>query len=482
VNIRVQAIRLCLLLAGLQLTACSTPPPPAEDAELGPVFTQERIDRGRGRLILEDPRLILRFAGGETFGGKSSRQTAMHMFSHDPEAIEDVRKKTEVQTIAPRSWLIRMPIVNVAAFETDAGLVVIDTGYGPAGPALLEALRSVSAAPVHTIIYTHGHVDHAYGTWALIAAGEQPQIIAHRNIEARFDRYIRQRGSLARFMSQPVDELPASRDDIVWPTRLFDDELELEIGGERLVLKHREGETDDQLYAWWPDRRIVVSADYYQGFLPNLGNGKRSQRYVDGWIQALREMSALGAQRLMPMHGPAITDPAKIAEDTTLLADALQHIRDEVVAGLNRGLSKDQIIQSLTWPERFADAALLQARYVTHQDIARMLLKQWTGWWDDVPSHWSPAPLAQQARAVVDLTGGLDAYLEKLGDLGDRDPRIALQLVDWAWYAYPDDVRVRKLVLQVYKQRVLDEQVPTQEALAYFDHMALVRALMMEAD
>jgi glyoxylase-like metal-dependent hydrolase (beta-lactamase superfamily II) len=225
------------------------------------------------------------------------------MFGRTEDAIEDVRKKTSVIEVGPRSYLIRMPIVNAAFFETDEGIVLVDTGMGPAGPAILDAIRSVSDKPIHTIIYTHGHVDHAYGTWAIMEAGETPQIIGHELLEERFNRYIRLRGSLAKYMSQPEEQLPASESDLVWPTRYFSDRLELEIGGETFVLQHHKGETDDQLYVWVPGRGALASADYYQGFLPNAGNGKRYQRHVEEWVVALREMAALEPTILLPAHG-----------------------------------------------------------------------------------------------------------------------------------------------------------------------------------
>ncbi len=472
------------LVMVLLLSACGKTAPQAAapvDAEmLGPVASHERIEAGRKRLILEDPRLLLKFIEKETFGGPSSRAAAMHMFSRDPEAIADARDKTRVVEIAPKTWLVRLPIVNAAVFETREGLLVVDTGYGPGGPALLEAIRSVSKAPVHTIVYTHGHVDHAYGTWAFIEAGERPQIIAHEAIEARFDRYIALRGSLAKYMSQPQAELPASRDDLVWPTRLFRDQLTLTLGDETFVLQHHRGETDDQLYVWAPARKALVSADYYQGFLPNAGNGKRVQRYVGEWVAALREMAQLGAEHLLPLHGAALSGSAQIRDELNIHADALEHILNETLQGLNRGLNHDQIVQSITWPARFAEHPTLALLYVTPRDVAKMVLKQFTGWWDDVPSHWSPAPLSAQGQAIIDLAGGLAPFLEQVRARADTDLAVACHLVDWAYFAAPHDPDVQKLVIELYGRRVRDPNTPTQEALAYFDHMALVRALMLE--
>jgi len=186
----------------------------------------------RTMVLAENPGLIKRIMQGGAFGGDYSMAAATNIFGRTEDAIEDVRKKTTVIEVGPRSYLIRMPIVNAAFFETDEGIVLVDTGMGPSGPAIMDAIRSVSDKPIHTIIYTHGHVDHAYGTWAIMEAGETPQIIAHDRLNDRFTRYIRLRGSLAKYMSQPLEQLPAAKDDLVWPTRTFSDRLE----------------TDDQLY------------------------------------------------------------------------------------------------------------------------------------------------------------------------------------------------------------------------------------------
>ena len=211
--------------------------------------TAARID-----LALADPELLDRIAEGGAFGGDYSRSAATAMFKRDHQpAVEDLRAKTRVVEVAPRSWLVRLPIVNSAVFETDEGLVVCDTAMAPGGPALLEAIRSVSDAPIHTIVYSHGHVDHAYGTWALmedeatIVAGG-PRIVAHEGVARRFEYYTRLRGMVARYMNQPPHHLPAGRDDFVWPTVEFRDRIELEVGGEPVHVVHHPAETDDQAH------------------------------------------------------------------------------------------------------------------------------------------------------------------------------------------------------------------------------------------
>lgn len=434
---------------------------------------------GRKLVLLENPELISRIMEGGSFGNENfSIAAAQNMFSKDEDAIEDIIDKIEIHKVAPRIWFIRMPIVNCTLIETDEGLVLIDTGMKPSGPALLKAIRSVSNKPIHTIIYTHGHVDHCYGTWSLIEAGEQPQIIAHKNIINRFNRYIMLRGSIAKYMSQPEDQLPEDSADIVWPTRYFQEQLTLNIGGVEFQLKHYKGETDDQLFVWLPEQKIVLAADYYQGFLPNAGNGKRVQRDVKEWIKALKAMIELQPEMMIPSHGELVRGQQQVQENLLVLAEALEHIFTHTIEGLNAGLRKDQIYQSIELPAHLESHPILEEKYVTAKDISKMIIRQYTGWWDDIPSHWSPAPLESQSEKIVELAGGIDGLVAFSRELSGVDLTLASHFTDWAYYADPENPEVQQLVLEIYRRRILSDESVTQEMLVYLDHMAAVRERM----
>ena len=434
------------------------------------------------RIFIENPELAV--ALGDGFGGEFSVEVALNMFgaNHEP-AIADVRTMTQVEEVAPRTWLIRMPIVNAVLFETDAGNVLVDTGMAPAGPALIEKIREVSDKPLHTIIYTHGHVDHAYGTPGILEGGAAPvQILAHEAILPRFDRYIRLRHSIAGYMNQKPDQMPESREDLVLPTRTFSDRLEFELGGETFVLQHHLAETDDQLYVWAPDRGVLASADYYQGFLPNAGNGKRVQRDPEAWAAALREMMALEPAILLPGHGEAIVDPEQIQQALGVHAAALQSIVDQTIDGLNAGLRKDEIFAAVELPENLAGHPLLNIQDVSAQDISKMVLKQYTGWWNDVPSDWSPATLPEQGREIVELAGGMAALTERARELSVSNLPLASHLADWAFFADPDSALAQQVVLDVYRARILAPETNTQEALAYRDQMVEARTRQLAVE
>lgn len=467
---RAGTVALALLLGlGLRLGA------QAQVAPADPLLGADAaaIAAARAAVARENPQLMKAITRGGSFSGEAfSQAIANNMYSRsDAAAIADARAKLKVEPQGPRSWLLRLPFVNVAVFETDAGLVLIDSGYAPAGPALRDALKSLSDKPVHTIVHTHYHADHAWGAWALMdmgPGGAAPRIVTTEEFIDQMDMDLRSHGLVQRNNQQRV--VPLTWDDVIRPTLTFHRRITLAIGGEDFVLTHARGETEDQLWAWLPSRRIVVSADYLQDFLPNAGNGKRRQRFVEDWAQALRDMAALRPARVLTMHGPPLADEAAIQDKLAAHAAALQSIADQTLAGLNAGRRVDQVVEAVALPPVLAQRPDLRPDYVTAQDISRMVVKQYGGWWDDIPSHWNPAPLAAQAQAIAAAAGGAPALIERAKQSSRSDPAVAAALADWAWLAAPGDAAVLQGALEVYGARV-DEHTTTQEALVYLEHM-----------
>src|SRR5262245_57501653 len=64
--------------------------------------------------------------------------------------------------------LIHPVFVNTYAFRTAAGILLIDPGFEHNTRSVFEAVRRWSDAPLHTAVYTHGHVDHAFGLRAFL--------------------------------------------------------------------------------------------------------------------------------------------------------------------------------------------------------------------------------------------------------------------------------------------------------------------------
>src|SRR3990172_9318320 len=84
---------------------------------------------------------------------------------------------------------------NCTAFLCGDRVLLVDTTPQWYVQRTLEDLRAnYSEAPVDTIVYTHGHIDHVTGAEAIRAEAAaqghaRPRIIGHRDVAQRFDRY-----------------------------------------------------------------------------------------------------------------------------------------------------------------------------------------------------------------------------------------------------------------------------------------------------
>lgn len=468
-------LTLAPAIVGAQMSVAS---PATQDAVHDPAARSA----ARSAIYREHPFLAKAVGRVGGFGNAFSAPIANHMYSRDfAPALADARDKLTVEPHGKGTWLLRFPWVNVAVFETSEGLVLVDAGYAPAGPALRDTLRTLSRKRVHTIIYTHHHIDHMLGAWALLEAGERPQIIATSALADEVRRDIASRGFTARLNNQTLAEFPDDPARLPMPTRTFDGRLELTIGDDRFVLTHAPGETADQLWVSVPTRGIVVAADYFQPFLPNAGNGKRRQRHVGTWAQALRDMAALKPRIAFPMHGPAITDTDEVVRRFTDQARMLESVESQTLAALNAGTRKYDVGAGVTLPPELAalpDAAEL---YTTPRDIARTVAQEYSGWWNGLPSEWDPATRAAQAREIVALAGGIEPMLRRIEQVAVQDIRLACHLADWAWLAAPEDPRVLRAATTAWLERLRREAIPTQEAVEYVEHLVTLRLQLAAA-
>ena len=81
----------------------------------------------------------------------------------------------------------------------------------------------------------------------------------------------------------------------------------------------------------------------------------------------------------------------------------------------------------------------------------RNLWRCFGGWHSGVPSELKPAPRAQLAKELADLSGGVEKLLERASALlAAGDARLAAHLVDWAADAAPTSREVHAARAAVY--------------------------------
>jgi len=361
---------------------------------------------------------------------------------------------------------------NVVVLDAGEGLVLFDASLQPLGRVAMGAVRAWSDAPIHTLVYTHGHVDHVGGAHAVLAdAAERgdavPDVVAHEAVPERFARYdltngynavINQRqfaaSGLVRGMK--ADGPPTFPRNWVQPSTTYRERLDLQVGDVPIELHHGLGETDDHTWAWLPSQKAVCVGDYVIWAFPNAGNPQKVQRYPREWAQALREMRALGPELLLPAHGLPVGGKERVGRLLDDMATALESLVDQTIALMNEGATLDTIVHTVTVPDGLLERPYLRPTYDDPEFVVRNVWRRYGGWYDGNPSHLKPAPDRAVAAHVAELAGGagaVAAHALRVADGGAGDLRVSAQLVEMAFQADPDDGAVNEARAAIYGWR-----------------------------
>jgi len=230
--------------------------------------------------------------------------------------------------------------------------LVFDTMLTPmAGRDLARAAERVTGHRVAWAVNSHWHGDHIWGNSEFVdghiasSRKVRANILQFSRLQVTEDRRAMRRDlpaldrpdssftaadrPLLRAWFRGVLATPRSH-RIVPPDVTFEDRLVLE-GSRRSVhlITYGGGHSPSDVFAYLPDERILFGGDLaIRGFHPSVGNGRPTS-----WIAILRRIERLGAQVILPGHGPP--GPRKILSETrTYLQDlhglARKAIRSEV--------------------------------------------------------------------------------------------------------------------------------------------------------
>jgi len=225
---------------------------------------------------------------------------------------------TKFEKLTDKVYTFRWNWYRNVIIATNAGLVVID----PMNPAMASALKreldqNFPAQKVHTLIYSHYHLDHT-GGGAVLAPDE---IIAHEKSPQYWKDF--------------------EHKNLLEPTRYISGDTVLNIGGVEIRALYLGLSHTDTLYAFHiPSERLVFTADL--GLVKTVAPDGVPDRYAPGYLAAMNRLIALDFDTFVPSHFGFGTRNDLI-EWRDMLEDGRRLARDAIHTTGSLGVQDDQM-------------------------------------------------------------------------------------------------------------------------------------------
>lgn len=390
---------------------------------------------------LEEVKTEARLAARNMFGGSDTPQ-----ISEPSAATKKLAQRNKM--FAPEIIQLSENVYAASGYTVstnimivgDDGVIIIDPGQTVAASSKVKAeFDKITDKPVKAIIYTHGHGDHINGTRAFYAEGQGIDIWQRSNFDSEKARNretglttggrpsntqgfdLRPEQKMGVGIAMPPARRPNSSlmvdgganapsgsqtqpEPVPAPTHTFGDERRyLSISGVELQLVAAPGETDDQLYVWLPEQRILFAGDNFYQSWPNTyplrGTARRSVR---DWINSLSKM--IDEEPLIVVGGH--TKPMDNATEVlTNYRDGLKAVYDKTIKGIGLYLTPDELVSYATLPDHLASLDYLQDYYGSVAGTVRDIYAQDMGWFDGDPLNLFREPPKTQAARVAHLLG-----------------------------------------------------------------------------
>jgi len=311
---------------------------------------------------------------------------------------------------------------NVGVVETNEGLIIFDLALRNFGRYIFKAVREFSDKPIKYIIYSHGHFDHCCGYSSFIKeieekGWEMPQVISHENLVRRFAKYRMLEEHQTWSYRQQFASVGVGQSDSLGvnetlnPTIILkgNESYKFKLGEFNFEIYHDKGETDDSIWLWFPEKKVLFTGDLFVSAFPNVGSPFRVQRYAKQWALGNEKMIEKNAHYLLPGHGRLIEGKEKIKELLSITAESMNFVHDEVVKRLNEGKWFEEIYFEMLeiFPERFKNHRYLRPLYGDYRFAIHDVYRLYHGWYDTGnPTDLFPSKSDEIAKEFLKVADG----------------------------------------------------------------------------
>ena len=357
-------------------------------------------------------------------------------------------------------------LANSILIEGKDGVIIVDCLESKSTATEVKAaFDSITNKPVKALIYTHFHPDHTFGA-KIMAGDDNPKVYAHNTTQAHIeklvnvirpiisDRSYRMFGNLLeeeQVVNAGIGPYLGMDKEISWnvlrPTHTFEDELQIEEAGIKMKLVHAPGETDDQLFVWLDDEKILLPGDNIYKTFPNLYTIRgTSYRDIKKWSSSIDKMRYLNPEIVIPSHTKPFKQKDTIQKILTDYRDAIQYVHDQTIRNINLGLMPDEIAEKVILPEHLSKSIYLKEFYGRVDWSVKSVFNGYLGFFDGNPSTLLPLPVKEKAEKIAELAGGYDKLLQNAeGAFKDDNYQWALELTDYLLRLNKEDETVTDL-------------------------------------
>jgi len=370
-------------------------------------------------------------------------------------------KHSDVDFVNPHPdvHVAKIQISSASWVKTTDGIVLVDTLLNPGvAGKMKEKIQETGGGPIKHIIYTHHHLDHIGG--ASVFMDDNPEVIGHRFLPEDIEKYQILKEHRARIGSIQFNiPYDVKRYDVkkslqfVPPTRLFDESMTFSLGDKTFELYHARAETDDAVWVYVPEIKAVFGGDLAVTGFPGIGNPYKPTRFTLPWIRTLEAMRDKKPELLIAHGGEAVVQGDDLKELFDVAIEGISSIHDQVVDCINQDMPINEMIHAVKLPDHLKDHRYLQFVYSRPEFAVQNIYRWYHGYFDHNPAHLLPRPDSEVNTEIFNLIGDTGVILSRSTELFKKgQAQLALQVLDILLKRDPDDIKARKLHLQILEE------------------------------
>jgi len=374
-------------------------------------------------------------------------------------------------------------LANVTFIRGETGWIVIDplTCAETARAALDLVDEKLGRRRIHTVIYTHSHIDHFGGVRGVVSdeavgAGDTAVVAPEGFLEAAVSENVIAGVVMGRRATYMYGNLlpvgPTGHVDaglgkctalgtvgLIAPTEsITATGTERVYDGVEIVFQMTPNtEAPAEMNFYFPQHRTLCMAENCTATLHNLYTPRGAQvrdslawsKYIDESI----ELFADGSDAVFASHHWPRWGRDTVRGFLTKQRDLYRYVHDQSMRMANQGETMVEIAEQLDVPQSLATEMHARGYYGTLNHNAKAVYQRYLGWFDGNPAHLHTLPPVDAGRKYVEFMGGASATLEKARAAFERGEfRWVAEVVNHVVFADPENREAKELQADALEQ------------------------------